>query len=312
MRTKLFLLAFFVPFFVHAQKVAVVNVSAASMYLAPDYESALETQELMGVPLAVTDTSRYWLKAISPQPYEAWITDRTVVLMDEEEFQAYQHHPKYLVTGLWGTVFTNPRHTSAPLCDIVAGDILRMDMKGGKAVCRNGFCHVLLPDGRAGWVKKDLLADMDRWQKEMEGLGAAQRIERAIDFAQKLVGVPYLWGGMSTKGMDCSGLVRLSYLMAKLELPRNASEQFYSGSEIPVGRNADGSFDLSALKRGDLVFFGTETPEKLSITHVGIYLGDNRMIQSSHYVRINSLQSSDPDCYENAWKLLRACRPLED
>lgn len=312
MRTKLFLLAFFVPFFVHAQKVAVVNVSAASMYLAPDYESALETQELMGVPLAVTDTSRYWLKAISPQPYEAWITDRNVVLMDEENFEAYQSHPKYLVTSIWGMVHSKPSVSSATVCDIVAGDIVRMGMKGGKAVRRNGFCQVLLPDGRAGWVKKDQLADMDRWQKEMESLDAAQRIEKAIDFARKLVGVPYLWGGMSTKGMDCSGLVRLSYLMAKLELPRNASEQFYSGSEIPVGRNADGSFDLSALKRGDLVFFGTETPEKLSITHVGIYLGDNRMIQSSHYVRINSLQSSDPDCYENAWKLLRACRPLED
>jgi cell wall-associated NlpC family hydrolase len=64
------------------------------------------------------------------------------------------------------------------------------------------------------------------------------------------------------------------------------------------------------LKRGDLVFFGTPaTAEKpRRVTHVGIYLGDNRIIHSSHKVRINSLIPGDADYYENAHRLIAATR----
>ena len=64
------------------------------------------------------------------------------------------------------------------------------------------------------------------------------------------------------------------------------------------------------LKRGDLVFFGTPaTAEKpRRVTHVGIYLGNNRIIHSSHKVRINSLIPSDADYYENAHRLIGAVR----
>ena len=64
------------------------------------------------------------------------------------------------------------------------------------------------------------------------------------------------------------------------------------------------------LQRGDLVFFGTPaTDEKpMRITHVGIYLGDNKIIHSSHRVRINSLIPGDEDYYENAHRLVAAIR----
>ena len=132
---------------------------------------------------------------------------------------------------------------------------------------------------------------------------------------------------MSAKGVDCSGLVRISAIMNDVLLPRNASQQIFCGT--PVEMSCDSDFwdenyrivfmtefieEMKArvknLKRGDLVFFGTPaTDEKpRRVTHVGIYLGDNRIIHSSHMVRINSLNPEDADYYENAHRLIAACR----
>ena len=125
-------------------------------------------------------------------------------------------------------------------------------------------------------------------------------MEDIIASAHQLLGVPYLWGGMSSKGVDCSGLVRISAIMNDVLLPRNASQMIKCGKPVK----------LDDLKRGDLVFFGTPATEEkpMRVTHVGIYLGNNRIIHSSHMVRINSLIAEDEDYYENAHKLIAACR----
>ena len=137
------------------------------------------------------------------------------------------------------------------------------------------------------------------------GEGSAESIssettEAIIAQAEKLLGVPYLWGGMSAKGVDCSGLVRISHIMNGILLPRNASQQVKCGERV----------ELDNLQRGDLVFFGTPaTDEKpMRITHVGIYLGENKIIHSSHRVRINSLIPGDDDYYENSHRLVAAIR----
>ena len=101
-------------------------------------------------------------------------------------------------------------------------------------------------------------------------------------------------------------------------LPRNASQQVKCGErvEIPRGEGKhryereEATEAVKNLQRGDLVFFGTPaTDEKpMKITHVGIYLGDNKIIHSSHRVRINSLIPGDADYYENAHRLVAAIR----
>ena len=67
---------------------------------------------------------------------------------------------------------------------------------------------------------------------------------------------------------------------------------------------------LDSLQRGDLVFFGTPAKDgaKQRVTHVGIYIGNGRIIHSSHMVRVNSLNPDQPDYYENAHKLIAARR----
>ena len=79
---------------------AVVDLSSVYMRIAPDYESALETQELMGTVVEIVGENGYWREIISPQPYRAWCTEKGIVEMSEKEIEAYMTAPKCIFTGL--------------------------------------------------------------------------------------------------------------------------------------------------------------------------------------------------------------------
>lgn len=93
-------------------------------------------------------------------------------------------------------------------------------------------------------------------------------IDRAVILAeaQRTLGTPYLFGGANDSGLDCSGLVQLSYSRAGIAVPRTSREQF---ATLPR---------VDAARPGDLLFFDTARGGKAS--HVGIYLGDGRMIHA--------------------------------
>jgi cell wall-associated NlpC family hydrolase len=103
----------------------------------------------------------------------------------------------------------------------------------------------------------------------------------AADFALKMVGKPYRYGGATPAGFDCSGLVLYSYKQAGVSLPRSTDAQ----------REISRSIRRSSLKRGDLVFFDLEGKKN---SHVGIYLGDGRFVHapsSGKHVRTDSLDA---------------------
>jgi hypothetical protein len=285
--------------FAQEKRMAVIEFSTSYLRLQPDYESPLETQELMGTVVEIVGESGYWREIISPQPYKAWCTDQGLVEMSTEELKAYEAAPKVIFNDLYGHIYIRPSDKAETLCDLVGGNILRYVGKKGK------WTQVMLPSGKTGYVQSKFLKKHEGFRSIAMGEGSAESIspettEAIIAQAEKLLGVPYLWGGMSAKGVDCSGLVRISHIMNGILLPRNASQQIKCGERVP----------LDQLQRGDLVYFGTPaTDDKpMRVTHVGIYLGNNKIIHSSHRVRINSLIPGDPDYYENAHRLIAATR----
>lgn len=314
------------------KRMAVVELSSIYMRLKPDYESALETQELMGTVVEIVGESGYWREIISPQPYRAWTTEKGLVEMSKKELRAYEAAPKVMFTGLYGHIYKEASFKAATICDLVGGDVMRT-VSGKNGKLKGKWTEVMLPSGLTGYVPTKELKVHVGFISIAQGEGSAESIpeestEAIIKEAEKLTGVPYLWGGMSAKGVDCSGLVRIVHIMNGILLPRNASQQIRCGDR--VGMDMDIRFRdedyrtaskpeafreemkgrIKNLQRGDLVFFGTPaTDEKpMRVTHVGIYLGNNRIIHSSHRVRINSLIPGDPDYYENAHRLIAAVR----
>lgn len=317
------------------KRMAVVEFSTSYLRLKPDYESPLETQELMGTVVEIVGEESYWREVVTPQPYRAWCTDQGLVEMNAEELKAYEEAPKVMYKELYGHIYSEPSCRAQTICDLVGGDLLRLAQpaRNPQAGLRGKWTKVMLPSGKTGYVPTKEIKPHTGFVSIAMGEGSSESIspettEAIIAEAEKLLGAPYLWGGMSAKGVDCSGLVRICHIMNGIHLPRNASQQVKCGEriEIPLQDRDDNegaahgdrteslkkdmTRRISNLQRGDLVFFGTPASDErpIRITHVGIYLGNNRIIHSSHRVRINSLIPGDPDYYENAHRLVAAIR----
>jgi cell wall-associated NlpC family hydrolase len=102
------------------------------------------------------------------------------------------------------------------------------------------------------------------------------------------MGIPYLWGGTSAKGFDCSGFVKTVYFLNGLILDRDASQQFQNGLRIRARRE---SFPDS-LMAGDLMFFGSSRRGRPRASHVGMYIGNGEFIHCAGMVKVNSLDST--------------------
>ena len=148
------------------------------------------------------------------------------------------------------------------------------------------WCHA--PDGYIGTIKTTDLSVISR--EEFNKLLCSPpkdvaRIEGVIASAKSKLGLPYVWGGRSDKGVDCSGLVQTAFASQGINLPRDAEEQ------ASVGRLVATRWHRDALRRGDLLFF---LGRRGLIAHTAVYLGDKQMIEAADSgVKISSFDPTD-------------------
>lgn len=272
----------------------VIIVSVANIRSKPEQSAELSTQVLMGMVVKLLKKRGGWYYVQSNDKYLGWLEDDAMEITDRTGIQAWEESSKVIATDLFGMVREKADAHSAPVCDVVAGAILRSTGKKGE------WTAVQLADGRSGFVPNSIVEDYQKWIR-------SQRLNTANveKVAKMMVGLPYLWGGTSVKGMDCSGFTKMVFRLNGKELNRDANQQATMGEEVFL------TDDLRNLLKGDLLFFGRKAtegkPER--ITHVGIYLGNKEFIHSSGRVRINSLNPSAPNYDEfNHKRLVRARR----
>jgi len=165
---------------------------------------------------------------------------------------------------------------------------------------------VRFPDGREGFVLKSEATDYDTW---ISNLNTTE--DTLVETSKKFLGLPYLWGGTSTKGVDCSGFTKTVYFLNAMVIPRDASQQVHTGKEIDSAKN------FSALQKGDLLFFGRKRTDstKEKVVHVGMWIGNSEFIHSSGAgrVQIGSIDSAaaNYDAF-NVDRYLRSKRLLKE
>jgi cell wall-associated NlpC family hydrolase len=255
----------------------IVIIDVGDVRHEPRKQGKLITQVLMGTVVTLLKKTGGYCFIQMPDRYLGWINVAAIYIIDQTDAKTWNTAHKVIITELKCIVRKTPDSISVPLCNVVAGCILK---SGGK---NNGWTKVELADGRKGFVPDSLVQDLDEWNKSRMLTG--ENLEKT---AKALLGIPYLWGGTSVKGMDCSGFVKMVYRLNGMELHRDADQQADQGTPIDPGKN------FKNLQKGDLLFFGQQARGKQSkrITHVGLCIGNRLFIHSSGRVRLSSLDPS--------------------
>lgn len=279
------------------RKMAVVNVSVANIRSNPEESAELASQALLGMPLKIYEKQGGWLRVQTPDGYIGWVSGSTVKRFSQPQLDSLKNLPKIIYTKGYGFAFNSADENAATISDLTWGNILQVVNE------KKDFYEVRFPDNRTAYIPKKEAVKVVDWQKSLNVSESS-----LVETSKKMMGLPYLWGGTSWKGVDCSGFTRTVYLMNGFMLPRDASQQ------VNVGQFIDTSKGFEKLQPGDLLFFGRAKTDSTSerVVHVGMWIGNNQFIHSSGMVQINSFNKTDENFDEyNLERFLRAKRMLQ-
>ncbi|MDD4857518.1 MAG: C40 family peptidase [Candidatus Krumholzibacteria bacterium] len=232
------------------------------------HSAELVTQLIMGESAYALKAEGDWFLVRLPDGYHGWIRSWYVRETDAREIASYEAAARTIVEGNIGYVLSEPDEESLPVSEAVAGTRLAAAPADGE------FRAVALPGGKKGFMRGALLAEADERLRPDR--------DRLVRRSMRFLGIPYLWGGTTPKGFDCSGLVKRSFLMEGISLPRDSDRQALVGAMIPKER-------VDSLEPADLLFFG----EGGKVGHVAISLGKGLFIHAYGEVRLNSLVPGD-------------------
>lgn len=252
-----------------------VSLSVINLRKNANHAAELVSQAVMGTPVLILENTDSWLLVQTPDKYIAWTTDASVSPMGSADMRNWKKSERIIYLQNTGWIYVAASSDSQVVGDLVGGSILE---KTGDA---GNYVAVSTPDGRCGYIEKQKVMNFRDWENNIRCSE-----ENVCNVASTFMGLPYLWGGSSSKGVDCSGLVQSVFYRNGYILQRDASLQAQHGMSVDI---SDG---YGNLKNGDLLFFGTREKNKSHVTHVGIYIGNGEYINSSGMVRINSLDST--------------------
>jgi hypothetical protein len=260
----------------------------------PAHSAELVTQATMGWPVRLLKQQSGWyLVHTEPEGYLGWIEELQLTRVTRAQSQAWESARRVIAMQPYAVLRAAPAQDADPVTDIVIGSILRS--AGGSG----DWVEAVLPDERRGFVRAGEVQDYTAWKASPTATPEA--IERT---ARLFMGVPYLWGGTSAKGFDCSGFLKTVMRMHGIEMARDTDQQALEGTAVAL----DPGF--TQLRKGDLLYFRptvtADGPER--ITHVAIYVGKMEFIHASGLVRRNSFDPASPIYSENLLKRLARVR----
>lgn len=234
---------------------AVVRAGVAPVHAAPDIRSTQVTQYVLGSRLQLLVPSERWIRVRGEDGYLGWVNRGYLRTGGADWADAWWAGDGLEPVVSLGTVLVD--EAGAPAARLPWGARAARDVQG----------RVRLPDGGVGIPVHGELVAADLLPERFPAVG-----ESIVGSAHAWIGAPYVWGGVTMGGVDCSGLVQAVFRMHGVTLPRDAELQCHVGAPVDAGR------DFSRLRPGDLLFF-TEAPGR--ITHVALGAGGSRIIHSA-------------------------------
>lgn len=274
----------------------VIDNSVANLRGEGKHSAELVTQATLGMPVKIWKKEGSWYYIQTPDDYLGWVDAGGVFPMNKEEFESWKQSEKIIYKNAYGQTYKESSKDAKPVSDIVTGSVLELIEE------KDDFYFVRYPDGRESYILKEEASKYSDW---LSSLDASQ--ESLVNTAEKLMGLPYLWGGTSSKGVDCSGFTKTIYFMNGMILPRDASQQIREGKMI----DSVGNFEELAV--GDLLFFGRKATDstKERVVHVGMWIGNNEFIHSAGDVHVSSMDTASENFDEyNKNRYLRTKRVL--
>jgi len=218
----------------------------------PSERAEMTTQLLFGESYSIIELSGNWAKIFTSfDSYEGWIDKKLITYINEDDFNKYTNSSWPNCQKIISPIHNTSKNSILPL---VAGSSLPGLKSTGNLELNNNSFH---------YKHKILQADLNG--------------ENVAIIAKQFTNAPYLWGGRTILGIDCSGLSQIAYKIAGVSIKRDASQQIEHGTSINF---------ISEAKPGDLAFFDNDEG---NIIHVGIMLNPNQIIHASGWVRIDRI-----------------------
>ncbi|MDR3652445.1 MAG: C40 family peptidase [Paludibacter sp.] len=235
--------------------IGIVTTPLVPLRESDNERSELYSQLLFGERVEILETRERWLLVRNIyDSYEGWVDRKMIQILHPSEDKRIAEASRYFV------------QVPLLICDkttcnekmFLPGGGLLPDMIDGKFTIENETYQIHVSENSLN--------------NEISG-------QRIVNLAMQYLNAPYLWGGKSVFGIDCSGLVQVVFAMVGIPLLRDASQQVDSGKVIDF---------LNEVKAGDLAFFENVDGK---IIHVGIMLNSNQIIHSSGWVKIETIDS---------------------
>ena len=235
----------------------ICNLSAIAMRKEPRHGSEMVSQLLYNETYTVLDKTKEWVLVRTGHGLSPFLEDEPSALQQAKDSGAYPYD---------GWI------QAKQFCEISDEDYLALKAKR----------PFLINKPVAVYKDKFLTMGTPLYEPHPDAIEMPTEFhpEMMVDYAKLLLDVPYLWGGRTTMGIDCSGMVQICARMAGLLLPRDSSQQVKEGDLV---------YFLQEIQLGDLAFFGEEDGH---ITHVAIVIGNEQVIHCSGQVRIDYLDQT--------------------